>query len=338
MQKEVYPVSEALQQYLRLYKRDIELPLAYSELNHYRYTNAVKDENGKHTHWENVVYDKKTFSVLQDKLIASYNLLKNQNTGTFRIADIDFCEFANSMPFRITIINTINNEPDLFYIKSADASRIYGLELEQLVSPNITNFLYHQNTLIEEHIPGTPGDIFLEETDKFTDENKKLLAEEFVRFNERCFVRLLGDMRSYNFVVSVKNEMHQDKPYRIRAIDFDQQCYEGRLNLYLPQFYKENYEYVQMALTLLGNSRIEEIRIDERKTLAKSAILSKKQLSALLDAMVKEEISENYKVISLRKDLDAYFNVHQFARCKTMGKIVKQQLKQLLQKHLSIND
>jgi hypothetical protein len=65
------------------------------------------------------------------------------------------------------------------------------------------------------------------------------LPKEFVKFNERCFVRLLGDMRSYNFVVNITPDI-EDYQYRIRAIDFDQQSYEGRRNLYLPQFFKEN--------------------------------------------------------------------------------------------------
>jgi len=325
MQKEVYPVSDALQQYLQHYKRDIEIPIDYKELFHYQYTNAIKDKNGKHTHWENVVYDAILFKQLEQKLTATYRLLKKQPATAYQIAAIDFCEFANSMPFRIIIVNTANGTEDYFYIKASDASRIYGLELEQLLSPNRINFLYHQNTLVEEHIEGIPGDVFLETVNGLTSTEKKLLAAEFVRFNERCFARLLGDMRSYNFVV-VKNETGNNTPFRIKAIDFDQQCYEGKANLYLPQFYKENHTYVQMALHQLGNAAIERIRTDERKQLAQLAELHQQQLSALFHAMIPEEISENYKVVSLRKELDAYFNTNLFAHCKSMGAIVQQQV------------
>lgn len=328
MQKETYPVSKALQQYLQQYKRDMELPVAYNELLHYRYSDAIKDEDGKHTHWENVVYEESLFKQLQKKLIAAYALLKN-SIGKFEIKAIDFCEFANSMPFRITIGNIEYRDADFFYIKSADASRVYGLELEELLSPNHTNFLYHQNTLMEEHIEGVPGDIFLKETETLPDEERKLVAEEFVRFNERCFVRLLGDMRSYNFVV-IKNENSPGNKFHIRAIDFDQQCYEGKMNLYLPQFYKENYGYVQMALTLLGDTAIEEIRMDERKLLIAKMEQSGSRLNNLLAAMAPDEISENYKVLVLRKELDRYFNTTRFAHCKTMGSIVSQQVKHLL--------
>ena len=96
--------------------------------------------------------------------------------------------------------------------------------------------------MIEEHIPGIPGDVFI--TDHLQDPNINVirLAKEFVKFNERCFVQLLGDMRSYNYVVNIIPDI-EDFQYRIRAIDFDQQSYEGRKNLYLPQFYKENIAF-----------------------------------------------------------------------------------------------
>jgi len=332
MQKEVYPVNTSLQQYLAHYKKDVELPLAYNELLHYEYTNAIKDANGKHTHWERVVYDKALLQQLQQKLLQLYALLKNESHPAVQIQSIDFCEFANSMPFRINLINTQTNAADYFYIKTADASRIYGLELEQLLSHNHINFLYHQNTLVEEHIEGIPGDHFLTTINDLNAGEQTLLSEEFIRFNERCFARLLGDMRSYNYVVLSNN--NSSHPFTIRSIDFDQQCYEGKMNLYLPQFYKENVQYVQMATELLDAATIETTRISERQQMAKLVVKNRRQLSALLHAMLKEEISDNYKVVSLRKELNAYHNTHRFSRCKTMGSIVKQQLKQLLQPHL----
>lgn len=326
MQKEVYPVSASLQQYLQQYKKDTALPIAYKELVHYQYTNAIKDDKGKHTHWERVVYDKKLLEQLQQKLALLYTQLKNE-TG-IQIDSIDFCEFANSMPFRINITHTKNNKQDLFYIKSADASRIYGLELEQLLTNNHINFLYHQNTLVEEHIDGIPGDNFLDTVNELNENEKRSLAAAFIRFNESCFARLLGDMRSYNFVV-VKNNAVQN-PFTMKAIDFDQQCYEGKLNLYLPQFYKENYPYVQMATALLNDAGIDTIRLEERKQLAALFVKNKQQLTALLQVMEQEELSEQYKVVSLRKELNHYHHTTHFSHCKTMGSLVKQQLEWLL--------
>jgi hypothetical protein len=336
MQKELYKVSEQLQQYLEKYKRDVSLPISYPELFHYSHTNSIKDANGKPTHWENVVYEKALLESLKPKLKIVYHLLNAQENVPneyLEIKAIDFCEYANSMPFRITVVNTQNNQADFFYIKSADASRIYGLELEQLLSPNHSNFFYHQQTLIEAHIDGIPGDIFLQVKEQLSNEEQLQIAAEFVRFNERCFTRLLGDMRSYNFVV-VKTGGKTEGRFRIKAIDFDQQCYEGRMNLYLPQFYKENYGYVQMIAALLDDATVEQIRLSESKIMAALAIKNSRRLSELLQVMVKEEISENYKIVSLRKELGTAFHTHRYSKCKTMGAIVKQQLKQMLHRHL----
>ena len=325
----MYPVSAGLQQYLQHYGRDTALPVLYSDLMHYQYTNAIKDKNGKHTHWERVVYEKEMLEQLQQQLMMVYQLLHASDHGTFdhlKIQHIDFCEFANSMPFRITIVNTQNDTQKKFYIKSADASRIYGLELEQLLTANKTNFFYHQNTLIEQHIDGIPGDIFLEEIKNLTENEKINLAAAFVAFNERCFITLLGDMRSYNFVV-IKNDADN---YRIKAIDFDQQSYEGKLNLYLPQFYKENHAYVQLVLSMLHEKHIETIREEERRVMRDLFMQSKERMNHLLQVIATEEISENYKVVSLRKELGIYFKTRQFAHCHSMGELVKKQLDRII--------
>ena len=142
-----------------------------------------------------------------DGLVNIYAILKTEGDLTFTkhldVARIDFCTFGNSHPFRIRIVNKFNDNYDHYYIKIADASRIYGLELEHILSPNRITFFTFQNTLVEEHIPGIPGDVFIKQYLNAPDSNKIRLAKEFVKFNERCFVRLLGDMRSYNFVVDI---------------------------------------------------------------------------------------------------------------------------------------
>jgi hypothetical protein len=326
MQKELYPVSKPLQQYLQQYKKDLPLPLAYTELLHYEYSNAIKDDKGKHTHWERVLYNEELLATLKEKLQLLFGLLKNDHD--IQIDSIDFCEFANSMPFRVNFTHTKNNQQDRFYIKSADASRIYGLELERLLTTNPINFLYHQNTLVEEHIEGIPGDDFLNTLGSLPENEKQSLAAAFIAFNESCFARLLGDMRSYNFVV-LKNSDPENQ-FTIKAIDFDQQCYEGKLNLYLPQFYKENYKYVQLATEILSEPEIDSTRMAERKAMAGRFATNQLQITALLKVMAEEELSERYKVVSLRKELNQYHHSAGFSHCQTMGSLVKEQLEQVL--------
>lgn len=332
MQKEVYPVSSGLQHYLQQYQKDVTLPLSYRDLHHYEYTNAIKNDQGKHTHWERVVYNQKTLASLQQQLQQLYFILTG-NPQPVNITAIDFCEFANSMPFRIHF-TTATGKKDCFYVKSADASRIYGLELEQLLTSNPIYYLCHQNTLVEEHISGIPGDDFWETVSGFLPEQKKQLATAFVAFNEQCFARLLGDMRSYNFVVA----SNTDGAFTLRAIDFDQQCYEGRLNLYLPQFYKENHAYVQLITEHLSPAQIEDTRMEERKKLAALMAQKPERLRALLRSMSQDELSENYKVVSLRNELNQYHDTTLFSTATTMGQLVTQQLQVLTRHYLAVRN
>jgi hypothetical protein len=337
MKKELFPVSEGLRKYLRKYDRDIALPIVYKDLLNYRYTTALKDKNGKSTHWETAAYDPMDMEFLKEALVKTYATLKTEGDLSFikhlEIERIDFCEFGNSIPFRIRVINKLNDNRDHFYIKAVDASRIYGLELEDMLSPNRITFLYHKDTLVEEHIPGIPGDIFLRDYMDLPETNKIRLAKEFVKFNERCFVRLLGDMRSYNFVVEITPDI-EGYQYKLRAIDFDQQSYEGKKNLYLPQFYKENFDFVEAVLKNLNEEAIAQYQLEEDTTMMYRVIGSRERLMELLNIMIKDELSENYKVKILREELNAHYGTAIFGRCKTMGEVVKRQLKQALQKHL----
>ena len=221
--KPIFPVNELLRAYLKNHGREVKLPVSYSDLMHVAYSVPLKDKNGKDSLWETVSYDMHHWQFIREGLVKMYANLKTEGDLTFSkhldVARVDFCSFANSSPFRIRIVNKFNDNYDHYYIKQADASRIYGLELEHLLSPNRITFLTHQQTLVEEHIPGIPGDIFIQKYLHEPVTNKIRFAKEFVKFNERCFVRLLGDMRSYNFVVDITPDI-EDFQYRITGDRF----------------------------------------------------------------------------------------------------------------------
>jgi hypothetical protein len=184
----------------------------YHELLRHDGLMAQFNANGRETLWTSVVLKPSEIEDVHERLVQVYQ--------------------------RIKILNQINDNHDYYYIKKADASRVYGLELEHLLSPNRINYMVEGGTLVEEHIIGVPGDDFIADPERYGGHlNPVRLSKEFVKFNERSFARLLGDMRAYNFVVDVIQDFDQVQ-YRLRSIDFDQQCYEGRLRIYLPQFYK----------------------------------------------------------------------------------------------------
>ncbi|HCL83596.1 MAG TPA: hypothetical protein DIC22_06450 [Chitinophagaceae bacterium] len=337
--KPIYPVSEGLRHYLQLHGREVKLPVSYADLLHVAYSVPLKDKNGKDSLWETVSYDMQHWQYIREGLVKMYAILKTEGDLSFSkhldVARVDFCSFANSSPFRIRIVNKFNDNYDHFYIKQADASRIYGLELEHLLSPNRISFFTHQQTLIEEHIPGIPGDVFIQNYLQDPITNRIRFAKEFVKFNERCFVRLLGDMRSYNFVVDITPDI-EDIQYRIRAIDFDQQSYEGRKNLYLPQFFKENKPLVDICIKYLNRDSIKQYQTEERTLMAFRVASSRFRLMLLLNTMSADNISTPEKLIQLREELASEFQAPVFLKCRSMGQLVKRQLKQTLQKNLAL--
>jgi hypothetical protein len=335
--KPMFPVIAPLRSYLKNHGREVTLPVQYKDLLRFTFSVPLKDKKGKDTLWEKVVYDMKEWDFIREGLLATYAILKTEgdlsHSKHLDVARIDYCTFGNSNPFRIRIVNKFNDNYDHYYIKIADASRIYGLELEHILTPNRITFYTCKDTLVEEHIPGIPGDVFIGQMMNAPETNKIRLAKEFVKFNERCFVRLLGDMRSYNFVVDITPDI-EDYQYRIRAIDFDQQSYEGRKNLYLPQFFKENNALVDLSLKHLNKDSIDQYQTEERTMMAFRVASARFRLMELLNIMIKDHISTAEKLQQLKNELAEYFHHPPYLKCKSMGGLVKVHIKHCLQKIL----
>jgi len=326
--KNFYTVNSKLKAYLVDYQRYTDIPLEYEDLKRYHFSTPLLNQNGEDTLWESVYYTQMDMEEIHSALIKMYVILKAAGDQTIaahlHIEQVDYCTFGNSNPFRIKIVNNFNDNYDYFYVKISDASRIYGLELEHILSPNRINYLVHNNTLIEEHIAGIPGDQFLEHQFSFADTafNETRIAKEFVKFNERCFVKLLGDMRSYNFVIDITPDFDNIQ-YRIRAIDFDQQCYEGSKKMYLPQFFKENLSYVKLCIKRMSKENVRQYQREERALIVSRIRTSRHRLNDLVVVLVKDRISTDEKVQQLRDDLARHYQQPLFLKCKTMGQIVK---------------
>ena len=246
---------------------------------------------------------------------------------------IDYCTFGNSKPFRVKIRNILNDNYTHFYIKKADASRIFGLEIEHIISPNSINFLVFEDTLIEEHIVGIPGDLFLENNLQDCSESEKTqLAKEFVKFNERCMIGLLGDMRSYNFVVIPIYDFDQ-RIFRIRAIDFDQQSYEGSFKLYKPHLFKENFKFSELVQNKLKPKSITQYQIEERSVIVKRLIDTKTRLRRLIDAMKSTRLAPLAHIQQLQEEIYEYTLDVNFKNAKSMGEIVQAALDYMIRNY-----
>lgn len=321
-----YDVSKSLFQYLEKYGRTTQTRVLYDDLLRFSGYISLEDNHGNDTLWLRVYYPEFEHSEIEASLNKIYTLLHSdgdEQTLPFLTVDsIDYCTFGNSKPFRIKVRNILNDNFTNFYIKKADASRIYGLELEEILSPNRINFLVHKDTLIEEHIIGVPGDVFINKMlPNCTEQEKSQIAKEFVKFNERCFLGLLGDMRSYNYVVIPIHDFDH-VVYQIRPIDFDQQSYEGNLKIYFPQFFKENYNMVKLVLDKLKPNSVEQYRKEVRSATVKRILGSETRLNELMGIMCKEEIAPKEHVETLKYALQKYTHDINFKQCNTMGDIV----------------
>ncbi len=330
-----YQISEGLREYLSKYGREINLPILYSDLLRYQDAITLYDKFGNDTLWISLLYTQDDMNHIHESLKEIYAILRaNGDLSVMQhlyIDRIDLCLYGNSKPFRIRIVNKINDNFDYFYIKHADASRIYGLELEHLLSPNRISFVVDDDTLIEEHIAGIPGEAFFRNYLKEGRvENATRLAKEFVKFNERCFVRLLGDMHSSNYVIDITPDF-EDVNYRIRAIDFDQQSYEPRKSVYMPQYFKQNQPIIEVGMKHMAPLTVRQYQKEERSMIASRIRYSGNQINDLMKVMIHDTLSKASYVQTLKKELSHHYKDQRFLNCHTMGEIVLQSLEILIE-------
>ena len=328
LRKPMYPVGAGLKGYLERHSRATELPLRYHDLLRWDGLMPQVDAKGRETLWQTVLLHPADLAEMHEKLVAMYQLLiaDGRRVDYLTVASIDFCAYGNSQPFRIKILTLVNDNHDYYYIKKADASRIYGLELEHLLSPNKINYLAQGDTLVEEHIIGVPGDSFIQDPERYGGHlNPVRLSKEFVKFNERSFARLLGDMRAYNFVVDVIQDFDQVQ-YRLRSIDFDQQNYEGRHRIYLPQFYKENLPYVRFAEQYISRENVDQYANEERALLRRRFRIVQDQIGELLEVMRDEELSTEAHVRQLAAELAGLHGDREMRDLRTMGRLLQRHL------------
>lgn len=324
--KPSYPVNNPLLDYLQRFDRISNVSISYDDFLRFAGSITVYDKENQDTLWVRVYYNEFEREEIDLTLKKIYSLLHSDgNLGILKflnVDSIDYCTFGNSKPFRVKVRNILNDNYTHFYIKKADASRIYGLEIEHIVSPDKIHFLVYKDTLIEEHILGIPGDVFIKKLlNKCTEVEKAQIAKEFVKFNERCMIRLLGDMRSYNYVIVASHDFDH-VVYKIRAIDFDQQCYEDNFKVYRPQFFKENYPMVQLVKDKLQESSVEQYKYEERAAMAKRIHSAANRAKRLLDIMGHDNIAPEANVEKLKLELYRYTNDLYFKKANSMGNIM----------------
>jgi hypothetical protein len=192
-----------------------------------------------------------------------------------------------------------------------------------MLSPYNLNFLVNDNTLIEEHIAGIPGDTFIKDFLPHCNESEKAqIAKEYVKFNERSMIRLVGDMRAYNYVVVPTHDFDQ-VVYKIRPIDFDQQSFEGKLSVYRPQFFKENIPIMDLVRAKLTHDSINQYKIEERSIVARRIISSGNRLNKILNIMQKDKLTMESNLSRLKKEIYKFTKEKVFLESKSMGEVMR---------------
>ncbi len=331
--KPIFPVSDQLRNYLIATNREIEGPIGYQDLLRFNSSFTLFDKKGADTLWETLIYSESDRQYIHEALRKFYALLKVGGDLSviehLYIDRVDYCLYANTHPIRVRIVNRLNDLFDYYYIKQADASRVYGMELEHLLSPNKINYLVRGDTFIEEHIQGIPGDTFIHhylvENHQY---NPLRIAKEFVKFNERSLVQLLGDMRRDNFVVEIIpdfDELH----FRLRAIDFDQEAYEGSSRIYMPQYFKENNPIINLGFKTMSPVLELQYQKEERMRLRNRVATSYGQLTSLINSMAADTLSTPENLIQLRTELSELYGDDSFLSCKSMGEVLRNSLHML---------
>lgn len=339
--KPFFPITSELNAYLKQYNRWVFTPIFYEDLLRFSGSIVVYDENDEDTLWVRVYYTDSEREDIDYNLKKVYAILHSDGNEAsipyLNVDAIDYCTFGNSKPFRIKIRNVLNDNFTYFYVKRTDASRVYGLEFEHMLSPHNLNFLVNDTTLIEEHIAGIPGDVFIEDfLADCTPAQQSQIAKEYVKFNERCMIRLLGDMRAYNYVVIPTHDFDQ-VIYKIRAIDFDQQCYEGKLKVYRPQFFKENYPMVSIVREKLTLDSVNQYKIEERSILAKRIISAGVRLDNLVTIMKQDHLTQPEYLKNLGAEIFKFTKDDTFKLANSAGDIMEASLDYVRRHYENLN-
>ena len=333
-QKKVpYKISKHLRNYLIEYEREKPMPIQYQDLLRHEGSIPLYDIDGTDTLWITLLYSQSDMEHIYESLKKLYAILKaNGDMSVMKhltIDRIDLCMYGNTRPFRIRMVNKLNDNFDYFYIKNADASRVYGLELEHVLSPNRMSYYVDGDTLIEEHIMGIPGDRFIKYHLNDSTLNKTRLAKEFIKFNERCFIRLLGDMHSSNYVIEMIPDFDEIS-YRIRAIDFDQQSYDGRKHIYMPQYFKQNNPILKLGLGHISAESERQYKREERALMAHRMRSYRYRIKELGDASVQDTLSNQVYEKELAIALADHYKYKPFLECRNMGELLRVSLRLLL--------
>ena len=120
--------------------------------------------------------------------------------------------------------------------------------------------------------------------------------------------------------------------YRMRAIDFDQQTFEGSKRFYQPQFFKENNPIITMGIKNIGPQSVKQYQMEERSLIAERIRTEQDRVNSLFRIFRMDQISTKEKIEQLREELANFHHSAVFKQAMTMGEITQLHLEKILNK------
>jgi len=200
------------------------------------------------------------------------------------IVSIERIDYADKKPLRFNV-QFPGKVRRFFFAKpfnSEDVGRIFGLELEHLLSPYKFDYSVGGQAIYEDGIEGMEARDFLFASGIKTASDPAFL-EELVRLDYRCQTMLVGDMHSYNYLVTAIRDANGSS-FKIRAIDFDQ-LFSVRYDINRRDLdtsvFREPQVPKKEAIKILGKERYNSIVSLERECMRKRFIESQSRICDL---------------------------------------------------------
>jgi hypothetical protein len=102
----------------------------------------------------------------------------------------------------------------------------------------------------------------------------------------------------------------------------------------MPQYFKENRVFVELAMKHLNAEVVKQYQQEERAVIARRIKAQRHRIKDLRDVIMTDHVSFPEKIQQLGDELALYYEDPVFGKCKTMGEIIERSLKRLLVKSL----
>lgn len=236
--------------------------------------------------------------------------------------DAEVILYADNEPIRVSA--GVPGRNFTFYVKPFDEQRMFGLELERLLSNPNYNFVVGSPSIIEEEVPGIEAEEF--------EKGRHIwglpeYVKQLVALDTRCRAMLLGDMHGQNYLVrGVQNDPKSNQAgYEVLTIDPEKIFDIGNID--------------NVVLWGKRRERAREVLGDGFDTVVQTQIAymrnrfleNEKQLESLFPLIgASEDAEEKAQRHGLYAALDTHHNDESFLKAENVGALLGMHIRRSL--------